>query len=357
MQYEQYSRGMGGLGNMTREDLLRAVSVRMPWQAAGRPIIRAAGFDVRRGAESTLKDALAATPDPTRDTKLRHLLQEHSIAGEKLIRIVEVTKAERRQLLSWIQAKRRSSHPLTDVFPGVAPEQHVVASYLHAPISLGHVALDRGNAAMYTAVRSYLERVEISVNDLKAGSNHGYEELYATRRLFVQTFEAIWLAPALDHAFLIADLPVKAPSGFASESQLFLEAELRRQLGRSVKPKNLWKAVEGLYRANDGRLVDHGFVNNTEAVKSHTARRGGRSLWADPYDRAGAAAVGDDLLTFKVAVAWPRSGHKPSLADPEVLLPGTARSLHACTLDHFVVRNCLNSRDLASVVSKILAQL
>lgn len=342
---------------MDRESLLRAVANRMPWQAAGRILLKAASFDITRGAESTLRAALASPADATRDARLAALLQDHSIAGEKLIRIVKLTSTERSKLLAWIRGKRRTQHSLSDAFPGVASDNDVRASALQVPLSLGHVVLEHGEAAMFTAVRSYLDRVELNVGSLKAGINDGYEELFATKRVYTQTFEGIWLAPTLDYAFLIADLPVRAPSGFAKESQVFLEVQLRQQLGRPVQCLNLWDAIEGLYQSQEGRLVDHGFVNNADAVKTHTARRGGRSLRTDPYDLAGAAAVGDDLLTFKVAVAWPRDGATGSTGHPEVLLPGTARLLHKSSLDHFIVRNCLSSRDLAFVVSRVLANL
>lgn len=342
---------------MALGELLRAVRERAPWNAAGRPMMKSAGYEIVRGADATIAMALGAASDPVRESRLEWHLREHALAGEKLVRVVSLQPGERDSLRRWIVGKRRTSGPLSDAFPGIAQEQDVQGAYLQTPASVGHADVEVGDAAMYTAVRTYRKRIQLNLNALQAGVNQGYEEVFATKRVYWQSLDSIWLAPGHDFAFLIADLPEKVPSGFASESQAFLLQQLRQQLGRAISPVNLWSAVEGLYLDPAGRLVDHGFVNNAEAVKLHTARRGGRSLRTDPYDQAGAAAVGQDLLTYRVAVAWDRTGSQASSNAPEVSLPGSARSLATSSLTHMVVRNCLGSRDLAAVVSKVLSHI
>lgn len=340
--------------------LMSALSRRAPWLAAGRVILLSCGFDTHRGYEETTKAALKEPANPARDAKLADALQEHLVAGEKLVRVVRLTKAERTAVETWIMAKRKSSSSaLVDAFPGVAPDADRRAAATSPPASVGHVALSAGRAALFTSVRSYLDREVISPSQLKAGVADGYEHIYAMRRLYLQTYDAIWLPPSFDVCCLAADLPAGVPSGFARDSQIAMEAELRKVLGRPINASNLWPAVDGLYRSNEGRLVDHGFVNNKEAVKHHTGRRGAQSLRDDEYDKAGAAAVGDDLLTFKVAIAWARAGTTSRKAQPEILLPGKAAMLHVANahLDHAVIRNCLNTRDLEFVLSRLLPHL
>jgi hypothetical protein len=343
---------------MSRSLILRAVAKRAPWLAVGLPILKAAGFETTRGQQPTIDAALQSARDAVLDGKLGALMEEHAVAGEKLVRLIEVNAAERARIAAWIQAKRRHANDLSDAFPGIAPDAQLPQFTATSPTSLGMLQLSHATAAAFTAVRSYQDRVEISVNQLVAGANDGYERLYATKLAHWQTFDSVCLIPGLNYVVLATDLPQKVPSGFAKASQQYLEAQVRIVLGRPVHSVNLWKAVAGLYKAHEGRLVDHGFVNNSDAVKQHTARRGGGNLRDDPYDVAGAAAVGNDLLTFRGAISW--EDRKPDggiVSKPELILPGTARHLGNGVLDHFIIRNSINSRDLEFVTSKVLAHI
>lgn len=329
---------------------------RAPWLAVGRTILLGAGFVMHRGLDKTIEAALQESEDPVRYDRLKSALREHAIAGEKLIRLAKLRNGEKQTLTNWIEGKRRSSNPLADAFPGVANHADVVAATNAQPVSVGSLDLLVGKAALFTSARSYLDRVDIPASKLKAGEAEGYEKIYALRRVFVQTYDAIWIPEEGDVAVIATDLPQKAPSGFARDSQIALEVQLRRVLNRTIEAVNLWQAVDGLYKANEGHLVDHGFVNNAEAVKHHASRRGGKGLRDDVYDRAGAAAVGDDLLTFKIAIAWARQNEKSVKARPELILPGQSALLNAANarLDHAIVRNCLNTRDLDFVISKLM---
>jgi len=289
--------------------------------------------------------------------RLENALVEHALAGEKLVCLVRITDAERGPLLNWIRGKRRPAGDLTSPFPSATSTALIRANHLSDPASLGNEELEDGAAAFFTAVRSFMDRVEVPLTDLKASANDGYEQIFAVKRVYRQTFDAIWLPAGKNFAVLAADLPPGVPSGFASYSQTYLASQLRKALGRPVVLENLWPAIHGLFKSEEGRLVDHGFVNNEHAVKNHTARRGGRSLRDDEYDKAGAEKVGDDLLTYKTAVAWDIGEGDAERSQPEVLLPGTSRSLKNNKLEHFIARNCINSRDLAFVISKIAAYL
>lgn len=342
---------------MALEKILRALGKRAPWLAVARPILKVAGFETTRGSQPSIDDALQAATDTVRNAKLRGLMSEHALAGEKLVRLVSVSTAERAQILAWVQAKRRHSNVLSDPFPGLAEDSQLPQFTAAAPTSLGYIQIGNASAAGYTAVRSYQAKVELNISDLVPSANDGYEHVFATKTVFWQTFDAVVVLPGRDYIALVTDLPRGIPEGFAKASQQFLESQLRNILARPVSAVNIWKAIAGLYSSNEGRLVDHGFVNNADAVKSHTARRGSGDLRSDPYDVAGAAAVGSDLATYRVAIAWDRQTTGGTSSTPELQLPGSARDLHACKLDHFIIRNSLNFSDLDFVVSKILVHI
>jgi hypothetical protein len=343
---------------MNLADLLNGVRVRAPWQAAGRPMLAAAGFNIHRGYDETIQGALQEAKEDGREDQLTAALKEHLVAGEKLVRIAKLRRDEAAKIRQWISGKRRTSNTLTDAFPGVASNAEVRAHMSSPLFSVGALELEKGTAALFTASRWYLDRVEIPVASLKASAAEGFEKLIGVQRIFRQTYDAIWMPESGNYACVCTDFPQGAPRKFADTSQAALITHLRTELGRAAEFYNLWPAVDGLYEAPDGKLVDYGFVVAGQSVNHHKARRRADCLRTAVYDAAGAAAVGDDLLLFKVAMQWTLKRGK-TLISPELLLPGTAADLNkpnAVNTDA-VIRNCLTSRDLDFVVSKLLPHI
>ncbi|WP_157616872.1 hypothetical protein [Rhodanobacter sp. Soil772] len=339
--------------------LLRGVEARAPWLAVGRPLLLRAGFDIKQGYEKTIIGALGEKNDPARELRLRSSLVEHLVAGEKYVRVFKIKSSERAALESWMQSKRAKSNALTDAFPGIAGNQ-ILKNALGTLNSVGYEVFQNGMAAIYTGARAYLERVDVPKSQLKSGASE-YEKLFGIRQTLVQTYEAIWLPKSMGVACVCTDFPLTAPKGFSTISQEALKGELQKQLHRIPNPLNLWKAIDGIYNAPGGRAVDYGFTNNEDSVKHHKGRSGTKCLRDDIYDKAGAAAAGDDLSFFKLAMRWKRKRKDldDEVTDPELLLPGQASFLHAAnaTLDHAIVRNCYDTDDLNFVLDKILAHV
>ena len=339
---------------MELADLLNGLR-RAPWLSAGRPILLNAGFTIHRGFDNTVRQALTERADPTREKRLKKALTEHLVAGEKMIRLVKLEAGERVQLDDWVKGKRQTSNPLTDAFPGVASKADIVTHKDLAPSSAGSIELKNGCAALYTASRWYLDRVELPTSKLKAGAAEGFEKLIGIQRVFLQTYEAIWVPAKGNFVCVATDLPRGVPKQFAEASQVALQAQIRQQLGRQLSYFNFWPAIDGLYEANDGKLVDYGFTVAGKQVNHHKARRSSECLRKAVYDKAGAAAVGDDLELFKVAMRWEVKQDDDLNSEPEVLLPGTAADMGKLkpTIDYAVLRDGLNSRDLDFVTSKL----
>jgi hypothetical protein len=346
-------------GNLDLADLLNGVRVRAPWMSAGHPILQRAGFSIRLGYEKTINGALKEAADKKREKLLQQALVEHLVAGEKLIRLVELKSKERSKLDDWAALQKVNANPLAIASPGVASRADILKLKDQPPTFIESVVLHRGSALLFTAARSYLDRVELPTGSLIDGTAQNYEKLIGIKRIFVQTHDAIWIPKKGNYVCIATDLPRGVPNDFAEASQAALHMQLRTILGRKLHFYNFWPAIEGLYGTDSGKLVDYGFSVAGRSVNHHKARRKSECLRKALYDKAGAAAVGDDLQLFKVAMKWKISPADGATSEPEVLLPGKAIDLNKTLPDvnFAILRDGLTSRDLNFVISKLLPHI
>ncbi len=344
---------------MDLSDLLHGLG-RAPWQGVARNILIRAGFDPSRGFPSTVKAILSETNvDKSNIDKLVRGLEEHVVAGEKLLRFVRLDGRDRSTLEKWISGKRRYKNDLSDVFPGIAPESVIIPLKIQDPTSVGFVNLDDGIAAIFTSVRSYVKSVSLSSDSLKAGVADGFERVVGYKRFFLQAYDAVWLPDNEDFAVFLIDFPAQVSNHYATAGLAYLDKVVRQQLGRSLTYANLWHAVDGLYSSPDGKLVDYGFSAGGQSVNHHKARRrSSECLRKAVYDAAGAAAVkssGKQLELFKVAMQWTLKHSDGLFAEPELLVPGRAADLIKAmpAINHCVARDCLTTGDLNFIVSKV----
>lgn len=340
-------------------DLLRGLH-RAPWNGVARKIVGRAGFDTSLGYQRTVDAMVAAKPDQSMIDDLTAGITEHLVAGEKFLQLVQLTSAEKNIVERWCRAKRKASNQLADAFPGSAPESVLITHATLDPTSVGYVCLEDGMAALFASARFYVKSEPVSISKLKASAAAGYEKLVGYKRIFYHAYDGIWIPSKGDYAVLVVDLPAGAPNQGAAESaSLYLQKQLRSLLGRTLKLANFWHAIDGLYRSNEGKLVDYGFSAGGQSVNHHKARRTNAvCLRSAIYDAAGAAAVvasGRSLELFKDAIEWSRAHPDKIITYPEVSIPGKAADLNKAMpiVSHCIVRNCLNSRDLAFVTSKI----
>ncbi|MBH1448464.1 MULTISPECIES: hypothetical protein [Gammaproteobacteria] len=341
---------------MDLADRLHGVQVRAPFQAVGRPLFRHVGCAIHVGYENSIRAALAGESPDANWQELTRLLVEHLASGEKMVKAVLLSSAQKTVLRDWIRQRTTKGGPLATAFPGVAPKADLVTHQHSDPAEVGWLDLVDGVAALYTSSRMYLRRVELAQSNLKDGAADGFEVVYAMKREFVQTYDALYLPTDGDWALICTDFPRGVPGNFAVPSQANIAYQLRKALGGSISYVNFWPAVEGLYKSAEGKLVDYGFVVEGKAVNHHAARRISESLRDAKYDKAGAKEVGDDLDVFKVSIQWQFAHPGQPKTVPEITLPGTAHHLatgKVPVLDHVIVRNCLTSSDMSSVMSKV----
>jgi|GEM_PF-767429 len=333
---------------------------RAPWRAVAKHILARADYDTSQGYDKTVKAILKQPLDPVKVAALEAGLAEHLVVGEKYVQFIRLNPGERATVDAWIRGKRRYKNVLTDAFPGIASEAQITPLRHQDPTSAGYVDLEFGVGALFTSARSYVKSVPLLPSELKPHLAAGFERVIGYKNIVVQTYDAVWLPPKGDYLVLAADFPADGPKqNFPMHGAAFLTAAVRQMLGRPVQKANFWHAIDGLYLGHDGKLVDYGFSAGGQSVNNHKARRrNSLCLRKAVYDAAGAAAVqasGKTLELFKLAMQWTVKHADGVFTDPEVLIPGAAKDLNKAgpVVDHCIVRDCLTTRDLSLLVSKL----
>lgn len=340
---------------MALAQLLETLATRAPWLSVGRPILMRVGFAIHRGYEETIKSALLEPQDADREALLRSALVEYAVSGQKSVRAFDLGPKDRGKILSWMQGSRRHTSELTRGFPLRVSSSDLIEHHALGPQSLGKIDVKCGLAVAFSSSKSFLERVKVPLTSLKDSAREGFEELYGIQRVFVQCIDVIWASETSPYVYCLADLPDRAPALLPELAHRDLQGKLGRVLGQKPEPENLWPCIDRLYESKEGILLTHGFVNTKDAVKLHTSRKGGQSLWDDEYDKAGAVAVGDDLVTYRIGVGWRRESGVGKKAMPELELPGTASMLGDVKpmLDAAIVNSCLDTADLSFVLDRL----
>jgi len=346
---------------MEIENLLATLQARAPWRTVASPLLKKLGFKVSRGFEDTFDEIRGSRVTAAQAASLRHAIVEHLIAGEKLLRIYDADQPTRQALLDWGNSLTATQNRLGSSFLRPASDT-LLAQHENSPPQF--VALHEtgsGLAIIFTASRSYLERVDLPPSSLAPGVDaSSFERVYGVTKTRVQTYDVVWIPYAEDYFCIVTDSPDMAPVDFGSASQVALQAAIVRVLARRPTIRNLWPAIDGLYQATGGQFVELGFLTDTDSVKLHKSRRGRKCLRSDEYHIGGATVVGSDLQPYRVAVRWTLKAQSSEIRSyPELQLPGTARMIFGANpeLDHAFIRHCLNVRHLNFVLSKVDSHL
>lgn len=345
---------------MNFQALLHSFRGRAPWRSVISPYLKSLGFHVGRGIDASIGDIVSQGYAQDQVAAIRGMLVENLVAGEKSLRVFKVGQRDMPRLRNWAQNKRAVQNPLTAAFPGIASSSNVRAHVDGVLHYVGPLTFDGGVAAVFTSVRSYLERVPLGADSLRPSVTDTYEKIYGQKRHFVQTYDAIYVPARGRYVYLLADYPANTPSDFFVNSQSGLELFLRRNVD-DHEILSLWPVVEGLYLANDGSFVEHGFQTDGDSVKNHKSRRGSKDLRQDDFFKAGREKIeqdGKDLVSYRIATRW-AVRHSASLTThPELMLPGTVGMwTKGEPLEDAVIRGCLGMRDLDFVLSKISSHL
>lgn len=343
---------------MKVETMVALLRARAPWRNVARVGLKDLDLPVGMGWEDTAPDLLAANAlNPVQKTALQELVLEHLVVGEKSLRIYEVGRKAIDSLTASAASRRPSSHAVVGGFPSALTDAEMATLGDVAPKFGRHIEGHEGSALVFAGIRSYQQRIELDPNSVKASAAPGlqFESLIGIVNRRRMTYDAVWLPKNGKYLYVLADYPSDATTDFPAQTHIALERALVKELGVPLDPVDLFPAVQGLYDAPDGDVVELGFITDDDSVKHLKARQGKKCLRKDGYHHAGATFVGNALLPFRVAVRWQRKLKNGLIVQPEVLLPGTSRTIYGVNNHLFdcVLRNCLGLRDLELIKSKL----
>ncbi|AWH48521.1 hypothetical protein C1925_04780 [Stenotrophomonas sp. SAU14A_NAIMI4_5] len=309
------------------------------------------------GWDDTAPDLLAANAlSAAQNAQLERMVLEHLVVGEKSLRIYDVGRQHIDALIASSASKKPSTHPVVHSFPAVLSDAEMAKIGDVSP-KFGLCIPDKdGSALVFAGIRNYTRRVELDAKAVKAiVPSMDFESVIGVVNDRRMTYDAVWLPKTGRYLYVLADYPQDATSDFPAQSHLALERGLTKTMGVPLTPVDLFPAVQGLYDAPDGDVVELGFITDDDSVKHLKARQGKKCLRKDGYHTAGATFVGNALLPFRIAVRWQRKLNGLLTVQPEVLLPGTSRTIYGTNnrLYDCVLRNSLGLRDLILIKSKL----
>jgi hypothetical protein len=342
---------------MKVETMVALLRARAPWRSVARVGLKDLGLPAGMGWDDTAPDLLAANAlTVLQKTQLETMVLEHLVVGEKSLRIYEVGRQPIDALIASSASKKPSAHAVVNGFPSVLSDA-AMAAIGDVPPKFGRCIADKeGSALVFAGIRSYTRRVELDPTKIQAVvPGMDFESVIGVVNHRRMTYDAVWLPKTGKYLYVLADYPQDATSDFPAQSHLALERGLAKAMGVPLTPVDLFPAVQGLYDTPDGDVVELGFITDDDSVKHLKARQGKKCLRKDGYHTAGATFVGNALLPFRIAVRWQRKLNGLLTVQPEILLPGTSRTIYGVNnhLYDCVLRNCLGLRDLVLIKSKL----
>lgn len=342
---------------MTVETMVALLRARAPWRSVARVGLKDLGLPAGTGWDDTVPDLLAANALTVQQKKqLDEMVLEHLIVGEKSLRIYEVDRNSIDSMIASGANMKPGRHKVVDNFPSMLSDAAMAAMGDVSP-KFGRCIADKdGSALVFAGIRSYTRRVELDPAKIQTVvPSMDFESVIGVVNHRRMTYDAVWLPKAGKYLYVLADYPQDATSDFPAQSHLALERALVKMMGKSLAPVDLFPAVQGLYDAKDGDVVELGFITDDDSVKHLKARQGKKCLRKDGYHKAGATFVGNALLPFRIAVRWQRQLKGLLTVQPEIILPGTSRTIYGVNnhLYDCVLRNCLSLRDLVLIRSKL----
>ncbi len=346
-------------------EIIERMYERMPWTIARRvleenKVARSMGWE--RTKQSLLED-----PGPYLDKgeALFNDLQEHTLCGEKLLRIYEVKDDQLRSLrdavleLSLPESDAKSRYPLS-----LTSTQIAGTPIGHTPIAIHRY--DTGTALVFSTVRVVITREPVDTSEFPeatAGLLSQYDELVGLKNRRLQGMDVLWIPNDGQYVEVRVDFPKILPASLAEHAQ----TSIRFAIGKLLKVDylhssvNLFPLIDRMYRTdNEGLVVEFAFGTTTASTKHERMRRTSLSLRDEDYHKGGIAALdGSPISPFKLSIEWERELGENVVSKPELNLHSTSRQTlgQQGFLVDAVVRNCVGMDDFEFVRDRIYHHL
>jgi len=336
---------------MDVKELFHALADRMPWLHVGRLILLDAGIQTSRGWDRSIPSEVS---EEDKDKLIAHL-QQHQVAGEKALQFFRLSRQQKQAIEEVASSRRAPASAFKEAYPLPVSNSEMAKLEPDDPSMVTRLSTNQGIALIFASLRTFTERIKVPSSDLKESRRGEYEEVIGIRRRKVRAFDALWIPRQGNYVCSAVDFPFDAPQDFPESGQAYMRKQISTMLGSVVEPTNFWKAVDGLYRSRDGRVVELGFATDNAGVKHLKSRSGGRCIRQDLYHRGGSAAVHDEITPFRISVQWDLAGVRDNPARLELALHGVSRMLYEpkSHIGTAVLRGGFSSSHIAFVLEKL----
>jgi hypothetical protein len=305
-------------------EIILALRERAPWQVARR-ILERSGFEAGAGWDSAIADAKSR--DDFREVNIDELYSQyisHLCCGEKSLRRFNLGHENASRLRDYLRGqfgKKRVTRPRL--------RNSLLKAPLGDPELVCAFARDGATCGLFSTIRSFEERVEISPDQIPQGafpSLAAFDELIAIRRVKYEAYGVIWILDDSDEAEIRIDTHVDDTSHGLADFHQRMYAQLHGRSGSKsvLSPINLFGAIKSLYDAKqEGILAELSFATTTGSVKQERMRSHA-SLRQETYHVGGVQALATEIEPFRIALRWRRQNAlTKEVSSPELHLGGS----------------------------------
>jgi len=342
---------------MEMAEIARTMRARMSWPVAQR-VLRERDIPRSHGWEKTI----AALSDETTDFSAKideglEALVEHHLCGEKLVRIFEIDKDVKAQLLKKIAKLPIPKTTFSEKYPLYLSETELEA----APEKPTLVAIEKkhsGIGLIFASARVITTREVIADSKLKDGVADQYDEVYGLKEVRHQAMDIVWVPAKGNHVDVRVDFPLGMHRDVGEAAHAVVASRFHEIIGLDLlsQPVNLFSLINRIYsKPKEGMVVELGFGTTTASNKLEKMRRKNLCLREEIYHIGGKAALETDIEPYRLSVVWkvPIGGKKFSL--PELGLNTTSRISSSAlpVMTGMIIRNCMGSFDFDHVRDRV----
>lgn len=346
--------------------IIQSAKERMPWTIASR-VLKSVGLQTSQGWEKTIA-RLGEIRDVPREERLKELLLEHTLCGEKLTKFYDISESDKARLLGQMENIPIDESIFSWVYPCNVDVRHFNGTD-SAQILVSRFKNEDGIGIVFTSEMRITKREIISDPTLFADPDsviRSYDEIIGLKFQSVQLFNVIWLS----HHDNLVEIRVDNPRGMlpdaAHQIHSGLKATVNGMLGSRAlnMPRDLFPLIESIYDdADEGKVVELGFSTSTGSVKLEKMRRTRTCLRHELYHVGGKRELKTKISPYRVSVRWD-FGTEDMPYQPELTLAGTSRGQFSVgapggmpMVTGAAISNCVGCVDYEDVRARIVRHL
>lgn len=355
---------------MLPAQIFEVFRARVPWSVM-KVLLGACNMPVSAGWETTIKKILhnGEVKDEFAENfeLLKDYYSKYILIGEKSVQVYKVSRNEIDIAINFFKFSKIEKSIFHETYPiSLSSERLDLAESKPKLVEVQEV----GNQTflVFCTKRYFTERTIINTNALESivkDSLDNYDEIIGVKKYSKQFFDVVVLWKTKD----LVEVRIDIASGMLDRERFrsFLEIvdafnnlvrsrfKDRNFLGENI---NMFPLVDVLYQSQEGRVVELAFLTDEGSVKNEKLRMKNYDLREESYHKAGKKAV-HHINPFRVAIIWKFTTLDKLETQPEILLPGSSRSINSFSqkLDEIVVSRCGTLEEYDFIFSKIIDYL